>query len=211
MDAAAASSPTSSRPIATPCRDRNQPRDRAEAQPQWALLHYRFRPRPSRTRGCRHPQRERYRGAPASDPDNVFVSLSTRGKNPAIRIHARAATEAGLRHLKLAGAVASSRRTTSAPIAAPRPSAVDFLTLVLPGRGAETSLKEVNVPSHSPLIGLTIAAVERDNARWRVVGLKRGADPTSIIPDLQTAIVTGGPIVVIGARQRLAHLAQSAT
>jgi Trk K+ transport system NAD-binding subunit len=82
---------------------------------------------------------------------------------------------------------------------------------VLPGRGAETSLKEVNVPSHSPLIGLTIAAVERDNARWRVVGLKRGADPTSIIPDLQTAIVTGGPIVVIGARQRLAHLAQSAT
>ena len=32
--------------------------------------------------------------ATASDPDNVFISLSARGQNPAIRIHARAETEA---------------------------------------------------------------------------------------------------------------------
>jgi voltage-gated potassium channel len=73
--------------------------------------------------------------ATASDPDNVFVSLSARGKNPAIRIHAR---EAGLRHLTLAGAdrVISSYHFSAYRIAAAiaRPSVVDFLTLVLPGR-----------------------------------------------------------------------------
>jgi voltage-gated potassium channel len=153
--------------------------------------------------------------ATASDPDNVFVSLSARGKNPAIRIHARAETEAGLRHLKLAGAdrVISSYHFSAYRIAAAiaRPSVVDFLTLVLPGRNEETSLEEVKVPPHSPLIGMTIAALEQANERLRVVGLKRGADPISIIPDMQTVIVSGDLIVVIGARQSLERLADSAS
>jgi len=71
--------------------------------------------------------------ATASDPDNVFVSLSARGKNPTIRIHARAETEAGVRHLKLAGAdrAISSYQFSDFRIVAAiaRPSVVDFLTL----------------------------------------------------------------------------------
>ncbi len=153
--------------------------------------------------------------ATASDPDNVFVSLSARGKNPTIRIHARAETEAGLRHLQLAGAdrVISSYHFSAYRIAAAiaRPSVVDFLTLVLPGRNEETSLEEVKVPPRSPLVGMTIAALEQANARLRVVGLKRGAEPISIIPDTQTAIAPGDLIVVIGARQSLERLAESAS
>src|SRR5262249_48874543 len=42
--------------------------------------------------------------ATPSDPDNVFITLSARERNPQIRIHARAETEAGLRRLQLAGA-----------------------------------------------------------------------------------------------------------
>jgi voltage-gated potassium channel Kch len=42
--------------------------------------------------------------ATASDPDNVYISLSARSKNAAIRIHARAESEVGLEHLQLAGA-----------------------------------------------------------------------------------------------------------
>jgi voltage-gated potassium channel len=38
--------------------------------------------------------------ATASDPDNVFISLSARSKNPQIRIHARAESEIGLKHLQ---------------------------------------------------------------------------------------------------------------
>jgi voltage-gated potassium channel len=152
--------------------------------------------------------------ATASDPDNVFVSLSARGKNAAIRIHARAETEAGLRHLQLAGAdrVISSYHFSAYRIAAAiaRPSVVDFVTLVLPGRGAETSLEEVRVPPQSPLIGMTVAAIERANTRLRVVGLKRGADPISIIPDDQTLIAAGDLIVVLGARESLEQLAEFA-
>jgi voltage-gated potassium channel len=153
--------------------------------------------------------------ATASDPDNVFISLSARGRNPAIRIHARAETEAGLRHLELAGAdrVISSYHFSAYRIAAAiaRPSVVDFLTLVLPGGSEETSLEEVKVPPHSPLIGMTITAIERANARLRVVGLKRGNDPISIIPDEQTIIAAGDLIVVLGARESLERLASSAS
>jgi voltage-gated potassium channel len=153
--------------------------------------------------------------ATASDPDNVFISLSARGRNPAIRIHARAETEAGLRHLELAGAdrVISSYHFSAYRIAAAiaRPSVVDFLTLVLPGRNEETSLEEVKVPPHSALIGMTITAIERANARLRVVGLKRGNDPISIIPDEQTTVAAGDLIVVLGARESLERLASSAS
>jgi voltage-gated potassium channel len=153
--------------------------------------------------------------ATASDPDNVFISLSARGRNPAIRIHARAETEAGLRHLELAGAdrVISSYHFSAYRIAAAiaRPSVVDFLTLVLPGRNEETSLEEVKVPPHSPLIGMSITAIERANARLRVVGLKRGNDPIAIIPDEQTIIAAGDLIVVLGARESLERLASSAS
>ena len=41
--------------------------------------------------------------ATASDPDNVYISLSARSRNPRIRIHARAESEIGLKHLRLAG------------------------------------------------------------------------------------------------------------
>jgi voltage-gated potassium channel len=153
--------------------------------------------------------------ATASDPDNVFISLSARGRNPAIRIHARAETEAGLRQLELAGAdrVISSYHFSAYRIAAAiaRPSVVDFLTLVLPGGSEETSLEEVKVPPHSPLIGMTITAIERANARLRVVGLKRGNDPISIIPDEQTTVAAGDLIVVLGARESLERLASSAS
>jgi voltage-gated potassium channel len=41
--------------------------------------------------------------ATPSDPDNVYISLSARAKNPRIRIHARAESDIGLKHLELAG------------------------------------------------------------------------------------------------------------
>jgi voltage-gated potassium channel len=151
--------------------------------------------------------------ATASDPDNVFISLTARGKNSTIRIHARAETEAGLRHLKLAGAdrAISSYQFSAFRIAASiaRPSVVDFLTLVMPGRGEDVSLEEVTVPLRSPLIGKTITEVERANERLRVIGLKRGGEPILIIPDEQTVIAAGDLVVVIGARRSLERLAES--
>ena len=42
--------------------------------------------------------------ATASDADNVYVTLSARAMNPQIRILARGESEAGLQHLRMAGA-----------------------------------------------------------------------------------------------------------
>ncbi len=152
--------------------------------------------------------------ATASDPDNVFISLSVRSMNPKIRIHARAETEAGLRHLELAGAdrAMSSYQFSAYRIAAAiaRPSVVDFLSLVLPGSGEDVSLEEVAVGKDSSLVARTIGEIENTSARLRVIGLKRGPDPISIVPDAATAIEIGDLLVVIGSRQSLERIAESA-
>lgn len=152
--------------------------------------------------------------ATASDPDNVFISLTVRSMNPKIRIHARAETDAGLRHLELAGAdrVLSSYQYSAYRIAAAiaRPSVVDFLSLVLPGRGEDVSLEEVAIGKDSQLAAHTIGEIETSSPRLRVIGLKRGPDPISIVPDASTAIEGGDLLVVIGSRASLERLAEAA-
>jgi voltage-gated potassium channel len=148
-----------------------------------------------------------------SDADNVFITLSARQKNPAVRIHARGETEAGLRHLRLAGAdqAISAYQWGAMRIAATitRPSVVDFLELSIPGRGSEIDLEEIRVAPQSPLAGKAIAAVEDAGTRLRIVALKRGADPISIIPNPATRIEAGDFLVVIGERASLKRLGEN--
>jgi voltage-gated potassium channel len=95
--------------------------------------------------------------ATSSDPENVFITLSAREKNAAIRIHARAESEGGLRHLKLAGATQalSAYQSGGHRLAAAilRPSVVDFLELAVPGRSEAVLLEEVRVSAGSRLAG----------------------------------------------------------
>lgn len=151
--------------------------------------------------------------ATASDPDNVYISLSARSKSPKIRIHARAESEIGLKHLQLAGAdqAISSYQWSAVRIAnaIARPSVVDFLNLILPGRDEEIGFEEVLVPQRSPLGGKTIAAVEQEIERLRVIALKRGDAPISLLPDPQTQVQTGDLLVAIGSRASLRRLAET--
>lgn len=148
--------------------------------------------------------------ATASDADNVYITLSARTMNPAIRIHARGESEAGLQHLRMAGAdqVISAYQWGGVRLAASilRPSVVDFLELSIPGRGAEIDLEEIRVAEGSALIGQPIAALERGAARLRIVALKRGADPIALIPDPATRIAPGDFLVAIGDRDTLRRL-----
>jgi voltage-gated potassium channel len=151
--------------------------------------------------------------ATASDPDNVYISLSARDKNPRIRIHARAESEIGLKHLQLAGAdrAISSYQWSAMRIAnaIARPSVVDFLNLVLPGQTVEPfSLEEVRVPGQSPLVGKTIAMLENANDRVRIVALKRGEEPISLIPGPRTEIEAGDLLIAIGERTSLGRLTE---
>ncbi|MBV8807523.1 MAG: potassium channel protein [Acidobacteriaceae bacterium] len=151
--------------------------------------------------------------ATASDPNNVFIALSARSKNSQIRIHARAESELGLKHLELAGVdqAISSYHWSAMRIAnaIARPSVVDFLDLLLPGlRPEEFGLEEVRVPDHSSLSGRTIATLEREGDRIRIVALKRGSEPMAFVPQPQTEIQPGDLFVAIGARPSLQRLAE---
>src|SRR5205807_1458542 len=89
-----------------------------------------------------------------------------------------------------------------------RPSVVDFLGLVLPGRGdKEISIEEVTIPPGSHLGGKMISDIERENDRVRVVALKRGVEPITLIPTPATVIAPGDLLIAIGARASLKNLA----
>ncbi|MGC1678475.1 MAG: potassium channel protein [Candidatus Binataceae bacterium] len=146
-----------------------------------------------------------------SDADNVYITLSAREKNPDLRIHARGETEAGLRRLRLAGAdqVVSAYQRGGMRIAATilRPAVVDFLELATPGRGDEVDLEEIEVEKSSHTVGKTIEAIEHSAAKLRIVALKRGTNPISIIPSPDTIVEVGDHLVAIGVRANLKLLA----
>lgn len=148
--------------------------------------------------------------ATASDPDNVYITLSSRALNPAIQIHARGESEAGLQHLRMAGAdqVISAYQWGGVRLAASilRPSVVDFLELSIPGRGGEIDLEEIRVAQGSPLAGRPIGEVEGGASRLRIIALKRNADATALIPDPATQIAVGDFLVAIGDRDTLRRL-----
>src|SRR4029453_2208478 len=152
--------------------------------------------------------------ATPSDPDNVFIPLSAREKNPGIRIHARGETEAGLRRLELAGAhqALSAYHSGGVRMAATilRPRIVDFLELSMPGHHEEMALEEMRLAARCALESRTIADVEREWRRLRVVALKREREAIRIVPEPATSLAAGDLLIVIGEREALARLAQAA-
>ena len=152
--------------------------------------------------------------ATPSDPDNVFITLSAREKNPGIRIHARGETEAGLRRLELAGAnqTLSAYHSGGMRMAASilRPSVVDFLELSMPGHHPGIALEEARIAARCRLEGRAIGEIEAEWARLRVVALERDGEAVRIAPEPATVLVAGDLLVVIGEREALIRLAQAA-
>ena len=148
--------------------------------------------------------------ATGSDADNVYITLSAREKNPTILIYARGDSDAGLRRLKLAGAnqVIAAYQWAGLRIAASilRPSVVDFLQLSVPGRESEVDMEEMKISPESPAAGKTIAAVERENPRLRIVALKRYDKSLELIPAPETQIKSDDLLVVIGESDSLKRL-----
>lgn len=150
--------------------------------------------------------------ATGSDADNVYITLSAREKNPKISIHARGESDTGLRRLRSAGAdqVISAYQRGGMRIAASilRPAVVDFLEVATPGLGEPVDLEEIGIHQRSHAVGKSIEEIERGTARLRVVALKRGEGPISIIPEAKTIVRAGDHLVAIGDREALKHLAE---
>jgi voltage-gated potassium channel len=145
-----------------------------------------------------------------SDPDNVFITLLARDRRCDIQIHARGETSESIRRLKHAGAdrVMSPLQMGGTSIAASiaRPSVAQFLELARPGGGNAVDLEEVRVMQDAPLVGKTLASIEADHARLRIVAIVRG-ERTDLIPAPALRVEVGDHLVVIGERQSLDHVA----
>ena len=148
--------------------------------------------------------------ATASDAINVYITLAAREKNRNLSIHARGEGDVGLRRLKLAGAdqVISAYQYGGFRVASTiiRPSVVDFIELFASGRGEEVDLEEIRLPANSRMVGKSVAEIEHEVGKLRIVALKRNDDPITIIPASTTAIHGGDLLVAIGERAGLEAL-----
>jgi voltage-gated potassium channel len=151
--------------------------------------------------------------ATASDADNVYITLAAREKNRALSIHARGEGDVGLRRLKLAGAdqVISAYRYGGYRVASTivRPSVVDFIELFTSGRGEEVDLEEIRIPENSKMAGRSVTEIEGAFGKLRIVALKRGDDPITIIPQPGTEVLAGDLLVAIGDRAGLEALVKA--
>jgi len=150
--------------------------------------------------------------ATGSDSDNVFITLSARERNPALHIHARAESEAGLRRLRLAGAqqVVSAYQIGGVRMAAAivRPAVVDFVELSSGGGSPDgVGLEEVRTAATTTLAGRSLREIEADQPGLRIVAVQQADTALRIAPDMGTIIAGGDLLVAFGDRRSLDVLA----
>jgi len=149
-----------------------------------------------------------------SDADNVFIALSAHEHNPALRIHARAETEEGVRRLRQAGAsqVISPHQLGGARIANAivRPGVVEFLELSDVGTSLEIDLEEVQLGERSAACGVRLRDLAARGVRVSVVAIKRGDEALRLQPGPDDELCAGDRVVALGDRENLSRLASLA-
>lgn len=142
-----------------------------------------------------------------SDADNLYVTVTAKALNPAVRVIARATDERGEKKLRRGGAndVISPYNLTAHRIiqAATSPTALQFMDHVADRHYLEMNLGEAVVAEASALVGRSIG-----DARLRadhgvvVVALKRGG-AMKFNPGPEEELRAGDILVVLGHEQNL--------
>jgi voltage-gated potassium channel len=152
--------------------------------------------------------------ATPSEAENVFITLGARELNPDIFIHARCESDSGARRLRRAGAdhLSAPFQMGGARAAASilRPSVVDFLEIVSPRRGPEIDLEEIRVARGSSLDGKSVAELEGNQERFRIVAVKHKDEEIVIVPNPATPIAEDDVLIAIGERNSLMAFAAHA-
>lgn len=147
------------------------------------------------------------------DPDNVYVTLSSRELNPGILIISRASNESSVTKLKRAGAtnVIMPEKIGGAHMAAlvMKPDIMEFIAQ-LTGQASDISLtfEEFSLNDISDeYAGKTIKDFDiRNKTGANIIGL-RLADGTYVINPLpETVLSTNTKLIVLGNRQQIADM-----
>ncbi len=150
-----------------------------------------------------------------SDVDNVYVTLSARALNPALRIVARAGLRDTEKKLKMAGAdrVISPYFISGMRMAAltTRPVTSDFLDLVTHGGQVEFSLHEMTISENSPLVGQSLEQADiRGKSGAMVLAIRNADESFNLQPRASSKIEMGSILVVLGTQEQIEDLEKMA-
>lgn len=148
----------------------------------------------------------------STDADNVFITLTAKGLNPAIKIMARSSGATGSkRKLQRAGAdgvmspyTIGGRRMAHSVI---RPNVIDFLESSMAVDEYNLQIDEIAVSETADLSGKTLMGSNiRKNFDIIVIGIKRGTEHMLFNPKPDTVILGKDILIVLGKKQQIADL-----
>ena len=147
-----------------------------------------------------------------ADAENLFIVLSARTLNPALKIVSRSVDPDNEGKLIRAGAdrVISPYMLGGRYMAnvLTRPRVTEFLGSVTLDSGLELWLEEVSIAAQSELVGQTVGQSDvRRRTGASLVGLFRQASGDMLSPDQSTLLQEGDVLIVLGTRDQLASLA----
>lgn len=141
-----------------------------------------------------------------SDADNVYVTLTARVVRPDLFIVARANSGDAEPKLRLAGAnrvaspyVIGGRRLASL---ATRPTAVDFVDIVLSAQNDQLLLEDFTIPTGSPWVGRPLEALTVSAGEALVLALKRG-ETMHFRPVPQTPLAAADELIFAGPAEAI--------
>ncbi len=144
----------------------------------------------------------------SEDKDNVYAILTARGINPDIRIIARANEYESERKLKRAGAnhVVSPFKIGGSRIASVilRPSITHFMDGLARAEEIRLTLVEIEIMEDSVLKDKTILETGiTEISESIIVGLRRSGEPIKIRPSINTKLIVGDQLVLMGQLEAL--------
>ncbi len=146
-----------------------------------------------------------------SDADNLYLTMSSKGLNPDVRVIARASSPKAEANLRRGGAdsVVSPYKTAGNRVlhAAIKPTVVEFMELATPRMNIELTLEEVLVEPESALAGSSLAEGEiRKKCGAIIVAIKRASGEMTFNPHAAEEIHAEDTLIALGEPEDLEKL-----
>lgn len=148
----------------------------------------------------------------ATDADNLFVTLSGRSLRPDLFIVARAREEESVSKLERAGAdrVVNPQELGAQRMASfvAQPNVADYVDIVMHEHDRTFRLQELEVPTGSPVEGLSLGAVDVRSSTGAMVFAIRSPEGSFVTnPDPALLLAAGQVLIAIGNDSHLEALA----
>ena len=146
----------------------------------------------------------------SSDAENVFITLTAREMNPALKIVARASLEATITKLKRAGAnqvilphVIGGRKMANLLT---RPALVEFVDMITGQGNPDLHLEEINCHQHPKLVGKTLGELElRSRTGVAVIGRRSGGSDIELNLHAGSKIEEYDRLFILGKAEQIEH------